>query len=179
MVHESDVLWKGHPSVLPAFISSTFAVIIVGIVLTWFEVSFKIAFAPIASFPLLALSYLVILFLWLVSALRLAVVRSSSTYILRRNSLEIQRGILGKKIYTMSAAGFSDLEVMKGVGGRIINMGDIMIESDSGRDLILRKIRDPLHAATKIREVMSTPVVRIAREEPAPLQEKTERIVAS
>ncbi len=47
--------------------------------------------------------------LWLAYALKLAVMRASKTYTLRRSSLEIERDIAGKKIFTMSAAGFSDL----------------------------------------------------------------------
>jgi uncharacterized membrane protein YdbT with pleckstrin-like domain len=176
--HESDIIWKGHPSVSPTFVGATIAAILVGIVLTWFEIDFSTAFVPIASFPMLATTYLVILLLWLASAANLSVVRASSTYILRRNSLEIHRGILGKKIYTMSAAGFSDLEVRKSVGGRILNMGDIMIESDSGRDLTLRRIRDPMKVSSMVRGVMATPMVRIAREEPVAIEEKAEQKAA-
>jgi hypothetical protein len=164
IVQESDVLWRGHPWVAPAFLGYTAAALAGAIILTWLEVSFGIAFLSGFSLPLLLLTYLLIFLLWVVSALNLAALRASSAYTLRGSSLEIAHGILGKKIFTLSAAGFSDLEVIQGLSGRVLNMGDIIMETDSRRDLRMRRVRDPIKVSAMIRQVMTTPMVRISPE---------------
>src|SRR5713101_3772751 len=143
-VQESDVLWRGHPWVVPAFLGNTIAAIAIGIALTWFEIRLGIAFLSVFSLPLLLLTYFLILLVWVASVLNLALLRASSVYTLRGTSLEISHGLLGKKIFTLSAAGFSDLEVIQGLGGRLLNMGDIIMETDSHRDLRMRKVKDPI-----------------------------------
>jgi uncharacterized membrane protein YdbT with pleckstrin-like domain len=113
-------------------------------------------------------TYGLVALVWFIGAVRLALLRASHKYTLRGSSLEIQRGVLSRKIYTVSAAGFSDLEVLKSITGRILNMGTIVIETDSNRDLKLIKIRDPIKVSTMIRQVMTVPMVRLAPEGPAP-----------
>ena len=110
--------------------------------------------------------------IWLAGALSLAILRASHKYVLRQSSLDIGRGILTRKIFTVSASGFSDLEVVQGIGGRILNMGNIVMETDSRRDLKLIMIRDPMEVAAKIRQVMTAPMVRIAPEIAAPGEQK-------
>ncbi len=51
----------------------------------------------------------------------------------------------------------------------------IMIEVDSGRDLTLRRVRDPMKLSAMIREVMTTPMVRIAPQEPVLVEGWNER----
>ena len=77
--------------------------------------------------------------------------------------------MLSKRIFTVSASGFSDLEVIKSITGRILNMGDIVIETDSDRDLRMRKIRNPTRVAGLIRQVMTVPVVRLTEPESQPV----------
>jgi hypothetical protein len=62
----------------------------------------------------------------------------------------------------VSAAGFSDVEVIKSVWGRIVNMGTVVIETDSDRDLRLEMVHDPTDVSMKIRQVMTVPLVRVA-----------------
>ena len=165
----SEVDWVGHPWVLPAFIWLTLEAVVVAAVVTIGEILGGLAFRHvIGPLSLLYLTLIVIFVLWLVGALRLAVERATHKYVLRGSSLEIQRGLLSKRIYTVSASGFSDLEVIKSIPGRILNMGTIVIETDSARDLRLLKIRDPLKVAAMIRQVMTVPVVRVASSPPPP-----------
>jgi len=77
-----------------------------------------------------------------------------------------QHGILSRTIYTVSAAGFSDLQVVKSIAGRILNTGTIIIETDSDRDIKLKMVHDPVVVARKLREVMTVPLVRVAGESP-------------
>jgi hypothetical protein len=37
--------------------------------------------------------------------------------------MDIARGIIAKKTYTLSAVGFSDLEVIQGFAGRLLGIG--------------------------------------------------------
>jgi uncharacterized membrane protein YdbT with pleckstrin-like domain len=154
-------MWRGHPWIVPAFVGDTIAAIAVAIALTWLELTFKFAYVSVFSFPVLALTYAVILLVWMVSVLHLLVIRASSVYTLRASSLEIRHGILGKKIFTISAAGFSDLEVIQSIWGRILHVGNIIVETDSHRDLRLAKVRDPVPVSAMIRRVMTAPMVRV------------------
>ncbi len=129
----TEVDWTGHPWVVPAFIWLTVEAVALGIVLATGEFLGNLAFRHMGPFGLIAWTMGFVFLLWLIGSLRLAVLRASNKYVLRGSSLEIQHGLLSKRIYTVSAAGFSDLEVIKSITGRILNMGTIVIETDSDR----------------------------------------------
>jgi uncharacterized membrane protein YdbT with pleckstrin-like domain len=154
------VFWEGSPWILPALVGLTVVSVALVISLTWVE----LAILRVGSFYIVGATYLLIALFWLVRALRLALVKWSNHYALRGSSLEVRRGILGKKIFTLSAAGFSDLEVTKSLSGRILNMGSIVMETNSDRDLRLVRIRDPIKVSSMIRQVMTVPMVRVASE---------------
>ena len=61
------------------------------------------------------------------------------------------------------SSGFSDLEVIKTILGRILNSGDIVVRTQSEGDWEKRmvKVRNPSKVADEIREVMTKPVVRV------------------
>ncbi len=164
----SSVVWEGHPWITPGLIGLTIEVIALAIILSWVELVTGIGFRGFASVPLLAWTYGLVFVLWLIGAMRLAMIRASSHYTLRGSSLEIQHGILSRRIFTVSAAGFSDLQVVKNVVGRILNTGTIIVETDSDRDIKLKMVHDPVAVSRKIREVMTIPLVRVSGESPAP-----------
>jgi uncharacterized membrane protein YdbT with pleckstrin-like domain len=157
---ESRVIWEASPWILPGLIGVTIAAVALLISLTWVE----LAILRVGSLYIVGATYLLIGLFWLVRAMRLALVRWSNHYALRGSSLEVRKGILGKKILTLSAAGFSDLEVDKSLTGRILNMGSIVMETSSDRDLMLVRIRDPIKVSSMIRQVMTVPMVRVANE---------------
>jgi len=162
----SEVLWQGSPWITPALAGLTIEGVAAAIVLSWVEFATGSALHRIGPVPLLVVTYGLVLLLWIAGAFRLALVRASSRYLLRGSSLEIRHGILSRRIFTVSAAGFSDLEVFKSLWGRILNTGTIVIETDSDRDLKLIMVHDPINVSTKIREVMTVPIVRVASENP-------------
>jgi uncharacterized membrane protein YdbT with pleckstrin-like domain len=166
----SEVLWEGHPWITPALAGLTIELVALAVALSWVEFATHIAFKAVGPVPLLLVTYGVVLLLWIGGSFRLALVRASSHYILRGSSLEIQHGILSRRIFTVSAAGFSDLQVIKSVWGRILNTGTLVIETDSDRDLRLRMIHDPVKVSIKIRQVMTVPVVRVSGQEPMPVK---------
>jgi uncharacterized membrane protein YdbT with pleckstrin-like domain len=124
----------------------------------------ELAILRVSSLEFVGATFALIGALWLFGATKLALVKWSNHYALRGSSLEVRRGILGKRIFTLSAAGFSDLEVTKSLSGRILNMGTIMMETNSERDLKLVRIQDPIKVSTMIREVMTVPMVRVAND---------------
>jgi uncharacterized membrane protein YdbT with pleckstrin-like domain len=168
----SAVVWEGHPWVVPRLAGFTLVLLVIGVLLTWFEFRVGDALTHFFSIPLIGLTYGIIGVLWLIGALDLAILRASRKYTLRQSSMDIARGILSRKTFTLSAAGFSDLEVVQGIEGRLLDMGDIVMETDSRRDLRLKMIHDPMNVAAKIRSVMATPMVRLAPESVSPVVEK-------
>jgi hypothetical protein len=164
----SEVIWQGHPWITPALAGLTIEAATLAAVLSWVEFAVGIPFRAVGPVPLLLVTYGLVFLLWLVGALRLVLVRASSHYILRGSSLEIGHGILSRRIFTVSAAGFSDLQVIKSVWGRVLNTGSVVVETDSDRDLKLKMVHDPINVSMKIRQVMTVPVVRVSSQEPVP-----------
>jgi len=157
---ESRVIWEGSPWILPGLVGLTIGFAALAISLTWVE----LAILKVGSLEIVGATFALIFLLWLVGAMRLGLDKWSSHYALRGSSLEVRRGIVGKKIFTLSAAGFSDLEVIKSLTGRILNTGTIIMETNSDRDLKLVRIRDPIKVSSMIRQVMTVPMVRVASE---------------
>ena len=64
------------------------------------------------------------------------------------------------------------MEVVRGVVGRIIEYGDIIIRTQSERDpqRVMSKVHDPLKVAEQIRYVMARPMVRIDTSPPPATQ---------
>jgi hypothetical protein len=157
---ESRVVWEASPWVLPGLVGITVEALAIAISLAWVE----LAILKVGSFDTVGATLALISLFWLFGAVRLALVKWSSHYALRGSSLEVRHGILGKKIFTLSAAGFSDLEVIKSLTGRILNTGTIVMETNSDRDLKLVRIRDPIRVSAMMRQVMTVPMVRVATE---------------
>lgn len=160
----SEVLWEGSPWVVPGLIGLTIEGITAVVLLSWLE----LFVVKVSSLSILGITYLLIAVLWLAGATRLELIKASNQYTLRGSSLEVTHGIVGKRVFTVSAAGFSDLEVTKTLVGRILNMGSIVVETDSDRDIRLTRIKDPMKVATMLREVMTVPLVRVAGEASPP-----------
>ncbi len=117
--------------------------------------------------PLVFWTIIAFLIVLMVSLLHLVLLRASNTYILRNDSLEVRYGILTSKTFTLSAGGFSDLEVIRSVSGRIIGMGDMVIRTQGERDVKMVMVRHPLEVADEIRQVMARPIVRVEGSEPS------------
>ena len=179
-----SVLWVGKPWIVPSVLARSVLIGVVGIVVVALEFMFGVAdktlvyvlpsvTVPIVSdWSLMVWTFLVVLLVWVFSVLHLVLLRVSFTYVLHDDSLEIRSGILTSRAFLVSPSGFSELEVFRSVVGRIVESGDIVIETQSEKDNVVRmvRVRHPLKVADQIREVMARPVVRI--EGPAPKEEK-------
>ena len=160
---QSGVLWSGRPWIGGRVASSTISVVLVAIVLTWAELFFDVAGIQLLGLNLMFWTLAVLLLAWFLSILRSLIVRASNSYTLRETSLSVEKGILGKRTIVVSSAGFADLEVIRTILGRVLNVGDISIRSEGGADVRLKHVRHPVEVSNMIRDVMTRPVFRTAR----------------
>lgn len=179
-----SLLWVGKPWILPSVLARSISIVVVAVVVVVFEFMFGVAnktLADVVSSPMVPIisdwtlmmwTFLVVFLVWVFSMLHLVLLRISFTYVLHDDSLEIRSGILTSRAFLVSPSGFSELEVFRSVIGRIVESGDIVIETQSEKDNVVRMVRvkNPLRVADQIREVMARPVVRI--EGPEPKEEK-------
>jgi uncharacterized membrane protein YdbT with pleckstrin-like domain len=152
---DSDIIWEGRPWVTPGLLALTAESVLLAAVLSYVEVDLNL------SLSILLASLLLVALLWLAGAVRLEFLAWSTHYALRSSSLDVEHGIVRKRLFTISAAGFSDLELSRSLLGRVLNTGDIVIETDSHRDIALVKVRDPVRVSSMVRQMMTVPLVRI------------------
>jgi uncharacterized membrane protein YdbT with pleckstrin-like domain len=167
-----SVFWTGKPWILPSVVTRTVLIIVVAVVVSWFELTYDIRqrLVPnllISNVQIVLWIDLVIFLVWLLSLAHLLLIRASNTYILRNDSLEIRSGIITSKSFVISPSGFSDLEVIRSISNRIVNSGDIIVrtQSETESDLAMQKVRNPMSVASQIRGVMARPIVRIEGKE--------------
>lgn len=91
----------------------------------------------------------------------LLIFRFSNSYVLRQDGLEIRRGIIRLHSFVVTPAGFGDLLVYQGVGGRIFGYGDLTVNSQGERQTKLVLVRAPFMVADTIRDIMGKPIVRV------------------
>ena len=167
-----SLLWRGKPWILPSALARTILIIVIAAVVFWLEFYLNLAYVTIANVQIVLWTGLVFFLVWIISLSNLLLLRASSMYTLRNDSLEIKTGITTSKSYVVVPSGFSDLEVIRSISARIMNSGDIIIraqsETDSERKMV--RVRNALKVADQIREVMARPIVRI--EKPEPTEEK-------
>jgi uncharacterized membrane protein YdbT with pleckstrin-like domain len=167
--NSGSTLWTGKPWILPAVVARSILIIVVAVAVSWIEFSFGMAQELLLNVWLILWTGLLFFVVWVVSIVRLLLLRASNTYILRNDSLEIRTGILTSRSFVVAASGFADMEVTRSISGRIMNFGDITIrtQDESGADKKIAKIRDPMRVSNQIREVMARPTVRIEGQKPS------------
>jgi uncharacterized membrane protein YdbT with pleckstrin-like domain len=163
-----SILWKGKPWILPGLIARTAVIIAVAVVALWLEFFFQYTDKSFLGLTLTWWTAIALMLVWIFSLAHLLLLRASNTYILRNDSLEIRTGILTSQSFIIAASGFADMEVKRSVSGRIMNVGDIIIrsQSETSPDREMERVRDPLAVAEQIRQVMAEPAVRIMGKEP-------------
>lgn len=164
-----SVLWADRPWILPGVLARSVLIAVVAVVAFWFESFFGVAnWTGILGIGAVFWTILVLFLVWIFSLVHLLLLRASNKYTLRNDSLEIRSGIVTSRSFVVVASGFSDLEVIRSISGRILNSGDIIIstqgEIDSDKKMV--KVRNPLKVADQIRGVMARQVVRIEGQEP-------------
>ena len=163
---ESDILWHGRPWIGPSVAFRAIGAVAMAVVAYLLLSMGGIQTLQLLSFPLYLWVFGAIGLAWLASLAGLLVLRASMKYTLRRSSMEVIRGIVGKRSLVVSPSAFSELEVDQGVVARMLNYGSLEVRSQGGQQLNLLLIRNPNEVSAKIREVMATPTVRIATDPP-------------
>ncbi len=158
-----SVVWSGKPWITPAAAARTTLVVAVAAIFIWIEYFTGTATDTIASVDIAFWTIAAFAIIWLLSLAGLLLERATNTYTLHTDSLEIRTGIFTSRNFVVVSGGFSDLEVVRGVIGRIIESGDIIVRTQSERDSekVMHKIRDPLRVADQVRQVLGTQTVRL------------------
>jgi uncharacterized membrane protein YdbT with pleckstrin-like domain len=163
---DNSIVWTGKPWILPGAVARTILVLVVGVLLVWLELAFGVSFDSFLGLAVVFWTILLFFLVWLLSLVHLVLLRASNDYVLRSDSLEVRTGILSTRSFVIDPSGFSDLEVDRSITGRILNVGDILVRSQSESDVLMVRVRDPLKAADRIREILSRPSVRVEADRP-------------
>jgi len=163
-VHREEPLWVGKPWITPAAVLRTIAVIVVAAIIVILEsVAGEVSYG-VVGVPLWAWTIVVFAVIWVLSIIDLLIFRLSNTYILRQDGLEIKRGIIRLHSFVVTPAGFGDLLVYQGLGGRIFGYGDITVNSQGERQTKLFLVHGPFAVADTMRDIMGKPIVRIDKD---------------
>jgi uncharacterized membrane protein YdbT with pleckstrin-like domain len=165
---DSSIVWAGKPWILPGAVGRTIFVLVVAVLVVWLELALDVVSKTFLGLQVVFWTALLFFLVWLFSLVHLVLLRASNTYILRNDSLEVRTGILSTRSFIIAPSGFADLEVDKSVTGRILNVGNIIIRSQSESDVLMVRVREPQNSADRIREVLSRPIVRIDTDKSAP-----------
>lgn len=149
---------------MPYVLFRTVLVVAVAVGVVIVEGLLGVLYSPL-QFGLSVLVWTVVAFfgVWVLLVLGLLVLWGTHSYVLRDDSLEVKVGLLTTKTSMIAPTGFSDLEVIRSIVGRLLNTGDILVRTQSERDFVRRmvKVRDPDRVASLVREVMARPIFRI------------------
>jgi len=165
MGEEEDAIWSGKPWIGPAVAVRTIGLIVGGFLIFAILTTLGLLTLPLLSVPLFVWALGLLTFAWFASVVGLLVMRASFTYVLRQSSIEVEQGIARKRNLVVSPSAFSELEVDQGIIGRLLNYGSLEVRSQGGQQLNLMLIRDPRGVSSRIRGVMTIPMVRIAKDE--------------
>jgi uncharacterized membrane protein YdbT with pleckstrin-like domain len=149
--------------VLPRLLVKSTVIVAVAVATFWLEVWFGVAYLAAPILPVIGWTALALFIAWIVSTVRSLVLRSSQSYVLMEDALEVRMGIVASKSYVISPAGFSELEVVRSLTARIVGSGDIVIRTQGDSDIRMERVRNPVQVAAQIRGVMARPFTRPGR----------------
>jgi uncharacterized membrane protein YdbT with pleckstrin-like domain len=146
---------------VPAAIVRTAVIIVAAIVVLFLEMYAGAVFFLLAGLPLYVWTLLAFILIWLASMAGLLIFYASNSYILRRDGLEVRRGIIRLHSFIVTPSGFGDLVLYQSLGGRIFGYGDLTVNSQGERHTKLSLVRSPYKTADTIRDIMGKPIVRL------------------
>jgi len=161
--NSSTVIWTLQPWIIPGVLFRTLIFTLVTTVIIYLEFLFGANSNLFQGVTMLTWTIIAMALIWLISLLQLFIMKISNTYILRNDGIEIREGILSTKSYMIVSLGFSDLEVIRSLSGRVLNYGNIIIriQSEKNSQRRMKLIKNPMKVAEDIRKVMTRPIVRI------------------
>ena len=154
---EDEVIWSIKPWIIPSLAEETVMAVVVFLVSFFAEVYFGSAFTPISGVTLVVLTGLGLALIWVINALHLLLIRSTSRFTLRRNCLKIQTGILIRETVVVTAPNFSDVIVMQSIMGKIMGSGEMFVRFHEGgvREGKMSRVQNPFVVEKEIRKIMS------------------------
>lgn len=157
----NDIVWSGKPWITPALEVRTVSVILVLFVVLFIESLTGVINSSLVFMPVWLLTITIFGILWVVAIFHLILLRASHTYILRQEGLEVKCGILRLQKFIVTPQGFGDLIVNQSIGGRILDYGDLIVDSQGEQKTRLQLVHKPNYVADRMREIMGKPIVRI------------------
>jgi uncharacterized membrane protein YdbT with pleckstrin-like domain len=156
-------IWRGRPWILPYAGFRTIIVAILAALALFLEASREYLYMTVFVYPVIIWTLLAFFVIWIIWEFNLLVLRSTNLYILRADSLEIKTGLLTTKNSVIVPTGFSDLEVIRSITGRILKTGNITIKTQSEKDYTKKMVmvKDPMKVANMIRDVMARQIFRL------------------
>ena len=155
--NDEEVIWSSRPWIIPSLLEETIMAFIVFIISLFVELIFGVAYVSIVDISFITLTGLGVLSIWLINALHLILVRSSSQYVLRRKGFEMTTGIFKNKSFFVSFSSSPDLVVMQSIIGKLLDSGDIFIRiwGEGGREIRMSRVRNPFVLVEDIRKISS------------------------
>jgi uncharacterized membrane protein YdbT with pleckstrin-like domain len=146
------------PWIITSLVEETAMAVIVFMASLLVEFYFGTEYAPIFGTNLINLTGIGLLLIWIINAVHLFLVRSTSRYTLRRSGLEIKTGILKRSIVSVSPSNFSAVDVIQSDVGRFLGSGEMFVRlrGDHAGEGKMRRVRDPFVLEKDIRKVMSS-----------------------
>ena len=153
--NDEGVIWVIRPWIIPSLVEETIMAIVVFITSLFVELYFGVADTSILGSSFITLTGLALFSIWLINAFHLLLVRSSTQFVLRKNGIEIRKGIINKGSFIASPSSPSDVVVMQSIVGKILGSGEIFIRiwGEGGGEIKMRRIRSPFIIADDIRRV--------------------------
>ena len=86
-----------------------------------------------------------------------AIQRSATRYRIFRSTIELQTGIISRRIENVQMFRVRDLALQQGLLNRLLGVGDVIVSStdESRPRLVIRGVRDPLRVYDTLRELLS------------------------
>jgi uncharacterized membrane protein YdbT with pleckstrin-like domain len=159
--NDNNIVWYGKPWMTPALVLRSVAVIAVFAITFFVEFYLGLISNSLLILPVWLLTAALFGVVWLVAILNPVILRASHTYTLRQDGLEVKRGILRQQTFIVTPQGFGDLLVNQSLIGRILDYGDLFVDSQGEKKTRLLLIRNPNGVADKMRDVMGKPIVRV------------------
>ena len=155
--NDDDIIWMIKPWIIPSLVEETVMAVIVFIACLLVEFYFGSTYAPIFGTNLIILTGIGLLSIWIINAVHLLLVRSTSRYTLRRSGLEVRTGILKRNIVLVSPSNFSAVDVIQSDVGKILGSGEMFVRlrGDHAGEGKMRRVRNPFVLVKDIRKIMS------------------------
>lgn len=166
-----QLVWRSRPSISPLVVIYGIVSMIVLLILVTLEYvagSNSTTLLPasidaggtIIYYPVELATAIVIILIFIAKALGLFLLRARSRYELYDDGLYVNLGILNLESTFVSPMAFSDARLIRTVSLRIVQRGNIIVDSNDGRHFYLKLIKDPLTVQSLIRTTLGRPRVR-------------------